>query len=103
MDISDIHFFCVDFKTVRDHIKGELFVSSDDNNVDIKIGGFLLTLCSKDEFSDVCGSIHDFDVGKILKIDDVIVEITDVCLETIDEFNRECERIEMEDMMFFED
>ena len=101
MDLDDIHCLFIEFETIKDHIKGEISISCDDE-VNMQIAGFVATLCHKIEFTDVCGELDNFKTGNITIIDDVPVKVTDVCIETIDEFNAQCERIEMEDMMFFD-
>ena len=103
MKLSDIYCMFINFETVKDNIKGEISISYDDNEVNLKIGGFFTILCNKDEFSSVCGEIDNLKIGGTAIIGSVPVIITDIDIETIEDFNRAWEEAEMRELMFLDD
>lgn len=107
--MEDCHYFYIHFTSITSDITGKLFSTCyDDIRINFNNGFEDFELCGQEyiEDSDVfLGSkkrFIDLKVGDAISIRNNPVIITDIDYETITDFNEECERMEMEDMEWFE-
>ena len=99
---NDFNFFHIEFTTVKDGITGSLFACNPTDEMLLDIGGFkAVTLCDIDGFASLCDfdNPHKLHIGDIVTIDGVKLRIDSIDTETFEQFNAECERIEMEELL----
>lgn len=107
--MEDCHYFNIDFKGITSDINGKLYSTCYDKiEINFNNGFDEFELCDQEYIEDsniFLGSkkrFIDLKIGDAISIRNNAVIITDIDCETITHFNKECERIEMEDMEWLE-